>query len=275
MFKALDLNGNIVYADFAEKKETFSCQSCRGNLRLKRGPYRKAHFAHLPESNCAYGVENAKENKTEWHRRMQEYFPREAQEYYFQVDVPDKHYIADVFLEESNTVLEFQHSTISREDFVNRTLFHAKHKRRIVWLFDESSNCENRDYGRFRIEEESYSSNFTCYKWLGNPRKILNEFPELKKYHATYSVCVYTGVEGDVFHRLVDHDYYEAVWFSNKIIEMKPDMDVEQFFEYDDYWVQQDMVASRREILQQQPMQYRTIQRKTPRKAVWGRRRRF
>ena len=46
---------------------------------------------------------------------MQEYFPREACEMRFVDDETGEIHIADVFLEASNTVLEFQHSPISED----------------------------------------------------------------------------------------------------------------------------------------------------------------
>ena len=61
---------------------------------------------------------------------MQEYFPREACEVRFVDDETGEIHIADAFLEGSNTVLEFQHSPISEQEFLSRTIFHLKNGRR-------------------------------------------------------------------------------------------------------------------------------------------------
>ncbi len=246
---AMDCNEQRVYADSVDKGTRCLCPACGETVRLRRGMKNTAHFAHLPQSECPYGKD--KDNKSEWHIRMQDYFPREAQERRFRDDETGDVHIADVFLEDSNTVLEFQHSPISLDEFMKRTLFHANNGRRIVWLFDESSSSANSTYGRFKYDDG-------WYHWVRTPRDFLRHTRiDLKKSYGCYSLCAWTGTEGDTFRRIVDErsGYYDVV-FSRKLIEMKENMDVNQFFECDEYWIRQEQVMQKQSRQQQS---YRTV----------------
>ena len=184
---------------------------------------------------------------------MQEYFPRETCEVRFVDDETGEIHIADVFLANSNTVLEFQHSPISEEEFKSRTIFHLKNGRRIVWLFDESSKSQDSTFGRFRFDEDICWFGIPFYQWMRRPRQFLANGPDLKQAHNLYSICVYTGTEGDVFHRIVgQHDKYHWVGFASELIQMGKDLDAEQFFSYDSYWIAEDEEIARRQAIARQ-----------------------
>lgn len=256
MFVALDATGNRVYADTADKGTACFCPVCNEALKLRRGSKKKPHFAHLPDSDCYYGKDQ--DYKTEWHQRMQGYFPREACEVRFKDEETGEIHIADVYLQESNTVLEFQHSPIAEEEFMSRTKFHLKNGRRIVWLFDESSQSENSTFGRFRYDEDICWKDIPFYQWMYKPRQFLDHDLDLKQLHSVYSVCVYTGTEGDVFHRIVgQHDHFKWVGFSENTIQMGPDINVEAFFTYDPYWVNEDREIARQQAIARQREYYR------------------
>ncbi len=192
---------------------------------------------------------------------MQEYFPLDTREYRF-VDSDTKEvHIADLFLPDSNTVLEFQHSLISEEEFLSRTNFHIKEGRRIVWLFDESEKTPQPDhFGKFKHSnmETSFSAvlrpnPYCCrfpqnpyaaryFLWLKNPRKCLARLNDLEVFADRLVICVYTGLQGDRFHRL-EHKKHEDdktnVTFSLHDIIMTEGMDIEEFFAPEEHWQQQ------------------------------------
>ena len=245
MFVALDNLGNRVYADSAEKGSVCFCPVCNEELRLRKGGKNRPHFAHKQDTDCQYGKDQ--DYKSEWHIRMQEYFPREACEMRFVDDETGEIHIADVFLEASNTVLEFQHSPISEDEFKSRTIFHLKNGRRIVWLFDESSKSQDSTFGRFRYDEDICCFGITFYQWMRRPRQFLANGPDLKQAYNLYSICVFTGTEGDVFHRIVgQHDKYHWVGFASEPIQMGQELNVEQFFSYDPFWIAEDQEIERR-----------------------------
>ena len=266
MIVAIDTEGERVYADSAEKDTKCFCPVCNEELRLRKGGKNRPHFAHKQDTECQYGKDQ--DYKSEWHIRMQEYFPREACEVRFADDKTGEVHIADVFLEDSKTVLEFQHSPISEDEFKSRTFFHLKNKRRIVWLFDESSKSLDSTYGRFRYDEDICRFGIPFYQWMRRPRQFLANGPDLKQEYYRYSICVFTGTEGDVFHRIVgQYDKYHWVGFASEPIQMGAELNVEQFFSYDPYWVAVDkeiarrqFIAHQQELIRQQQMRNTLLQ---------------
>ena len=251
MFVALDPEGNRTHASDAEKGHPYYCQECGGELHLRGGKRRRLHFAHLKDNK---EFEHNSDYNHAWHIRMQDYFPKENREVRFVDQETGENHIADVFLPDSNTVFEFQHSKITEEEFVRRTLFHLKNKRRIVWAFDESSTANRYGMGKFKPDTDYGTGG---YKWLGQPRKFLSVIPDLRKEGQVYSVCVFTGTEGDVFRRIVGQEFdFECVFFSNSKIVMTDNLNPDVFFQFDEYWRQQDIIRQQREYLQNQMIQH-------------------
>lgn len=240
MFVALDSNNNRVYADEHDGKAECFCPCCGENLRLRKGIIRRPHFAHKANTDCKYGAD--KDYKSEWHIRMQEYFPKEAQERSFKDSDTGETHIADVFIESKNIVIEFQHSPIKTEEYLSRTFFHLKNGRRIVWVLDESTEKQSADRGRFRADD------FLCmkypyidlqYRWMRQPRRFLASGPSILEYPDVYSICVWTGDEGDVVHRIVNETAgFEYVCFSFHNIIMNNQLNADEFFITDTEWLQ-------------------------------------
>ena len=253
MFIAIDKDENRIYADEYKGEECF-CPKCEKSVRYKKKSVnnKRAHFAHKSDEMCPFGLD--KDYKSEWHIRMQEYFPKEAREYRFKDEETGTPHIADVFIEEKNTVLEFQHSPISEEEFLCRTIFHIKNGRRIAWLFDESR--DNKPYGKFGEDDCAWENNIylnKSFKWLGKPRKVIIKGPNIKEYFDSYSICVFTGTEGDMFHRIVgEHCSFDYVTFSLNNLMMSEDFNVDELFGYDYYWQFEDYVNLQRERYYQQ-----------------------
>lgn len=244
MLKGLDKDGNFIYASKSDKNTECYCQECHERLVLKKGLIKRPYFSHKANTDCNYGKDS--DNKSEWHIRMQDYFPEEDQEVRFVDEETGEYHIADVFDEKTNTVFEFQKSHIEIEEFLKRSIFHIKNGRRIVWVFDESmENPKENDLGRLRNEKgrQMFPYNVCYFKWLRTPRKCLNYGPQIKfGYNYTnYSICVYTGVEGgDYVHRIIDNEYdYEYITISSQVLKMDKGIDVDDFFRDEIYWLSQ------------------------------------
>ena len=156
MFVAKDENDNLVEAKDASDECQYYCRTCGGELILKNGPDRTVHFAHKRLGDCAPFDSN---NMTEWHRRMQEYFPPESREYPFTREDPlEKGKLerrrADVYIEDRGIVIEFQHSSINSVEFEKRTRFHLDEGRRVVWVFNESLKLG--DMGKLQKDDSCY-----------------------------------------------------------------------------------------------------------------------
>ena len=150
MLIALDENGDRIIARKADKKCKYFCQECGEVLFLRNGEIRRPHFAHKKESNCPA----AHCNKTEWHYEWQEAFGLEYAERV--IEAGGFKHIADVLM--GDTVIEFQHSRISREDVIERNTFYRYHGLNTIWIFDCRKNCEEKLI--FPYEERN------GYNWL-------------------------------------------------------------------------------------------------------------
>ncbi len=229
MLVAHDKAGNRIYANNDERYKECFCPECGKPLTHKKGEMRVSHFAHKVDENCPYALD--KDSKSEWHIHMQELFPSESLERRFKDDYTGEVHIADVYLKQSNTVIEFQHSPISVEEFKSRTLFHVNNGRRIVWVFEERGKDPDSEYGRLRKEDGEW------YRWLRSPRRMLASIGNVSVLQASnYSVCVYYGEE-DIVHRLINEAFdYSEVVLSVHPIKLYENMDSDDFFKPETYW---------------------------------------
>ena len=247
MFFALDQNNIRVNAEDGIFSECI-CPACRKPVKQRRGDTNRHHFAHIKkESSCPFEYNKDYINMSEWHIRMQGYFPEEQREHIFTDKETGEKHIADVYIAESNTVLEFQYSSIEKQEFLDRTLFHLKEGRRIAWLFDESwKNSDEKSYNKTFYKHGKltriYNGRATgpysekSYRWLYR-RKFVEEGPAV--YRPDYSVCIFTGSEGDVFHRIIDLRK-DNIIVSLHDITLSPELNIEELFYLDTYWQEQE-----------------------------------
>lgn len=238
MFIALDKQGNRVYAEDAVKSEVYHCQKCGKEVKPRQGKINRWHYAHIIDEECDYGKDGDYNN--EWHTRMQEYFPKDSREYRFKDKETGEIHIADVFIKECNTVLEFQQSRIDEEEFLKRTWFHLNNGRRIAWLLYESIDKQiNNQLGKFKFLEYRGANKHrkAWYKWKGKPRKQLINGPDIEYSNEFYSVCVYTGEELDVFRKVLNNtlEFDEVALGENKIVMNTADC-IERMFDSEGYW---------------------------------------
>ena len=248
MFKALNGDGEPVCAEDAKAGEAYRCPVCGKAVRLRKGQVKVAHFAHLPGEECPYGEDG--DYMSEWHMRMQGYFPVEVREVVFKDDETGEVHRADVFLAEGNTVIEFQKSNITPEEFLRRTRFHLKEGRRVAWVFDESRDGRARrgDLGKLR-GDGSFSYWYLPpydelgFRWLDR-RKCLPAGGDdldidLLRPRSDYAVFVYAGAEGgDCIRRIVHEDFgYEHVVLSAAVLEMGHTLDPDDLFRDELGWL--------------------------------------
>ena len=146
MFIAKDINGNIVTIEEAElfEKENpgvkikYFCPSCSAELNIdsKTSKYKRIHFKHKKGTLCN---DDWTYDMSEWHRNWQNYFPKECQEVVMSNGVETHR--ADVCI--NNTVIEFQHSNITREDFTARNIFYTSLGYDVEWVFDADNKLRN------------------------------------------------------------------------------------------------------------------------------------
>lgn len=256
MFVALDKENNRIYASTNTERDLYYCQQCGSPVILKKGVEKAPHFAHKTKnSDCAYG--NDKDYKSEWHIHMQEIFPSETREVRFcDEETGVVKHIADIYLKESNTVIEFQHSPISEEDFFNRTAFHLSAGRRVVWVFDEFQ--EGREVGTLdagcvtMLGPKAIMHAWNGYQidWSKKSRPVINSITEWLGSSESHdknqlddipflSVCVDCKNDDTVHRIILKDDDCSTVVMSVHPILINAMMDVDEFFLPEEYWLRQ------------------------------------
>ena len=252
MFVAYDKDKNRVYADDGVKHTGCVCPACNAEVihRAVDSLYRVPHFAHKPKTKCSYEFD--KDYMSEWHRRMQGYFAKEEIEYRFTNEAGKVVHIADAYSEKYNTVFEFQHSPISLKEFKRRTDFHIDNKRRIVWIFDVSS--ENNPFIDTRFipvaqgqKVGPYAKRMVLYyEYKSLLSDIISFGPSLEK--EGYSIYLYamrkknSKLKGDIIHRLIHLEQKNRKFFVLSLhdIVMSTGLDIEEFFYPESHWQKEE-----------------------------------
>ena len=135
MLTAIDLTGVKTFIENADPNCAYYCPVCQQKLMQRRGEIRRTHFAHPNTRNGAHAPcsDNWFHEKTEWHIRWQRLFPIENIEVVVEAD--GKKHIADVLI--NGTVIEFQHSSISLDEFNERNAFYSSQGYNIIWVYDQ------------------------------------------------------------------------------------------------------------------------------------------
>ena len=148
MFIALNENGDRIEATDASQGHQYYCQTCKAAVRLRKGSQRVAHFSHITACSDTWHYEEM----SEWHKAWQERFPLKNREIVLNID--NEIHRADVLID--NTVIEFQHSPMTSEEFSERSRFYLNNGYNVIWLFDE---IEHFRQGRFVDEKPGARTN--------------------------------------------------------------------------------------------------------------------
>ncbi len=140
MFTALTKDNKRISIDDILPGEKYLCPVCGNPVVVKAASSDsvRTHFAHKRNALC---LDNWKHDMSDWHFKWQSMFPVENRE----VVVENEGIVhrADVLI--NNTVIEFQHSHISGEEFEARNNFYKNCGYSVVWLFDATNKMKMDD----------------------------------------------------------------------------------------------------------------------------------
>ncbi len=156
MFTAIDSKKVKTGIDCAKDDEQYFCEICEGAvIQKKRGKKKAPHFAHkVANPYC----DSWHSDMSEWHHQWQQQFPSEMREI---VIVKDgiKHR-ADILI--NDTILEFQHSYITAEEYENRNNFYKNAGYKVIWLFDIQEFFQEKQITFIKTDSKHECD---CYKW--------------------------------------------------------------------------------------------------------------
>lgn len=157
------LNGDKISAEDYKKTlfDDLKCQCCESEVLAKQGDIKQWHFAHVSKNNCS----DWWKPMTQWHKEWQDLFSKENIEIVHKCEKTGEKHIADVKLP-NGTIIEFQHSSISKEEIELREQFYGK---KMIWVLDSET---------FKINQVKK------YNWVSNSFKNIDKyikaFPEME-----------------------------------------------------------------------------------------------
>jgi hypothetical protein len=182
----LNHNEYICILDYIQNKDNCNNKPicCKNNhdLICVNGKKNKPHFRHKNTDDVG-GCP-----MTEWHNEWQSNFPVIEIEFNKKCDLQIKNRRTDVLLNELS-VIEFQHSFISKEEVDNRIHDYNLHNKKIIWVIDGNKNIAvnelkycNRVYLEFSSELWKFESFINCnYIYIDIQDKIYKIIPNLIK----------------------------------------------------------------------------------------------
>lgn len=126
MLKAL-VNNKTIYAINANYGTIGKCPHCEKLVRARCGEINDEHWSHI-DSECSYITE--KDN--EWHIAWKNKSEKKGYETEKRFDK----YIADTYNSKTNTITEFQHSSITPQEIRDRCNYYKNTNKNIKWIFD-------------------------------------------------------------------------------------------------------------------------------------------
>ena len=220
MYIALNQKKERVHISNAKKEEIYYCPICNEEVITRKGSINSHHFAHKNNSKCLLS-DGWHYDMSDWHYDWQNQFPIENQEVIFKFN--NKIHRADVFI--NNTVIEFQHSSISESEFNERNDFYKKLGYKVIWVFDAR---EKDITHRF-----SYINDNVECSW-NNPIKIFNNVN-----FKDSQLDIYLQIDESIWYR--DSNYksineYNEININNNILKISSLNDGMKNFSSDDYY---------------------------------------
>lgn len=178
MFVATNQFGKRVFAHKDLSRDTaYYCPICNSEVRLRAGDHNEPHFAHI--HSC---TDDFTYDMSEWHRTWQELFPLKNREVVIRYG--NEVHRADVLC--YGTVIEFQHSPISEDEFTRRNNFYTAAGYKVVWIFDTTDLTGGTiwgDSGRMQLIDEWHKpwGDGGKYRWKNPMRCLRNFLPQEEK----------------------------------------------------------------------------------------------
>ncbi len=197
MLVALDETKNRIYAKMAEKDMNYFCPMCNRKVILKKGEINIPHFAHK-ELECS---DDWHYDMSDWHKNKQAYFDVKYQEVV--VENNGIRHRADIL--KDGVVIEFQHSSISADEFEKRNQFYTSCGYKFAWIFDVTEQIND---NKLYWDDNAQTDNLMRWNY---PMRILQMIQDLR---ISNNVSIWLNWDYD--HIDEDSDYIYRIKWSSK-----------------------------------------------------------
>ena len=238
MFYANDETGRRVFIDDANRNNHYFCPACGTKMIMRCGDIIAHHFSHKAHKNCDPWYTD---KMSAWHRDFQSLFPSECQEVIVWNADHTEFHIADVLYRSEKTinVIEFQHSQLSRREFIERSVFYLDLGYKLFWVFDFRDPDH---YKKILYTEKDDTDRYISLVWPGKDRpRFLDgldryEYADRGNFHILFHIS--TGLGEEVEHSN-DNGFEWSTWeyvnvFSRETLFVEPrSMYIEDLKEFD------------------------------------------
>lgn len=214
MLRAFDDNNRDVYIDDSKSDVSYHCPICERPVFRKIGNgVRRPHFAHnWGEDNVDSVCDGWHYDMSDWHRNWQERFPAACREVVVSCD--GKRHRADILIEKRKLVVEFQHSSLSAEEYAERNRFYSECGYHVIWLFDMTDDFNTghlvpqekgeflwrRPKSAFRSITINNGDDVVSYAWDSNVEAVFFEngrlISKVSSYNASSKRLFVKSIEG-------------------------------------------------------------------------------
>ena len=179
MFYAKNLEGDRVHIDNSMPSESYFCPVCNNSMIRKCGEINAHHFAHKSQNSCDPWYTG---KLSPWHSKMQNHFKQEVQEVVIWNTSHTEYHIADIALQShaKRYIIEFQHSSISSDEFIARSKFYTECGYFLIWVFDF---CQCSTPKKIFIDGiDEYENSIRHFVWPGRDRVKLFDIIDLAEF---------------------------------------------------------------------------------------------
>jgi hypothetical protein len=154
---------HISYKDYhiiLGDRENYECPVCNEDLIFVDGNLVIKHFRHKIESNCE------SEPETQDHIEMKKYIQEKLNLSDEEIEYTKLLHLGfkpDAFLEKQNIAIEVQHSNLTEEEFIRRTMNYTKNNIAVLWIFDRWSLLKEDVSAMLRRAHGIYYGRIYCY----------------------------------------------------------------------------------------------------------------
>ncbi|MGN6178809.1 MAG: competence protein CoiA [Mucilaginibacter sp.] len=157
------------------------------------GDYNINHWAHQGRKHC----DPWWENETQWHRNWKAHFTETCHEVVLFDPISGEKHIADIKTT-GDTIIEFQHSSITEQERFSRETFYLSFAKHMVWVLNMTDDTLRFHFNigfsrgqRVTLEKDTTINHFgrskIYQKWAGSKAFVLLDFGGhtlwwLKKY---------------------------------------------------------------------------------------------
>jgi len=184
MLSARNKQGDVLAWEVSKDDGPFTCPSCKDGVLVKKGRIKTHHFAHIPPTNCAYGV-----GESEVHRKAKAEIYEALSKHPSVTNLKLERYLEEVrpdisfYLNDIPIAIEVQVSTLPLDTIDRRTKAYTRRGIYILWISPYDSELRNERYAPHAWEKYLHTLYFgKVYYWLSDETLLPVHFAEYQLY---------------------------------------------------------------------------------------------